>query len=122
MKFETLVQSIFESVPEFQSFDQEDLDGGLQYIFLGAFGIFTRDAVTNNEPYATKCLNFINHIVNQYEGDADFIEMMQVGVLEILTDYATTQKAAVKHFDGKCLKMFTGLLTGGYFNDLRNNP
>ncbi|MFB9844820.1 DUF7674 family protein [Mucilaginibacter ginsenosidivorans] len=122
MKLEEISQLIFKAVPEFQSFDQEDLDDELSYLFLGDFARFTNDAILNNSFHATKCLTFINQVINQYEEDADFMEKMQIGVLEMLTDYAITQKAAVRHFTGNCLQMFTGLRTSGHFKDLRNTP
>ncbi len=86
MKLEEIAHLLFQSVPEFQSFDHEDLDDELPYLFLGDFARFTRDGIVNNAPYATKCLSFINRFVNQYEDDMDFMEKMQIGVLEILTD------------------------------------
>lgn len=122
MKLEEISELIFQAVPEFQSFNQEDLDEGFYYSFLDDFGIFTREAIVANKPYAVKCLDFINNIVNKFQDDEDFMEKMQVSVLETLTDFAVTQRAAMKHFTGNCLRIFTGLLTGGYFNDLTNIP
>ncbi|WP_454801189.1 hypothetical protein [Mucilaginibacter phyllosphaerae] len=119
MEFNRIAASIFEGVPEFKAAYNEELNEEETYCFLGAFGIFVRDSIVNKKPHGLNSLAFINYFVNDNVEDKELMEMMVIGVLEILTDYSITQKEASKNFTGNCYKFFDELLTGGYFVDLR---
>ncbi|MFA6248450.1 MAG: hypothetical protein WC615_16035 [Mucilaginibacter sp.] len=119
MDFNKMASAIFEGVPEFRNSYDDELDEEAPYSFLSAFGVFVRDSIVNKKPCALSALTFINHFVNNNVEDDKLMEMMVVGVLEILTDYAVTQKEASKNFTGHCYKFFDELLTGGFFLDLR---
>lgn len=122
MEFNKIVNLIFQAAPEFEEFYKEDLNEDYYNTFLGDFALFTRDAVKNGESYALKYLYFINHVVNRFPDDKDFINKMIINVLEILTDYEVTQRASRECFDGYCLVLFDELFTSGQFIDLLTIP
>ncbi|MBD1364297.1 hypothetical protein IDJ77_10800 [Mucilaginibacter sp. ZT4R22] len=118
MKFDSLVALIYQEVPEFKVSYEGEPDENYSNSFLGDLGLFTRNAIVDKAPYAIKCLKFIDDTVNKNKGDEDLVNMFVINVLEVLTDYASTQKAAITHFTGNCLKLFKELFSGGYFMDL----
>ncbi|MPT35905.1 MAG: hypothetical protein E2604_12665 [Flavobacterium sp.] len=118
MEFKKICTLTFNAIPEFELFYKENLDEHFYYTFLGDFGLFVRDAIENEEIYAIKCVIFINEIVNEFFQDIDFINKMTVSVLEILTDYSSTQQISVKYFTGDCLALFEKILNSGFFMNL----
>lgn len=122
MLFAKITSAIFDAIPEFKTYcaeTNEDVDEEMPYMFLSGFGVFVRDAITGKKTYAVRSLSFINSFINENVDDEELMQMMVVGVLEILTDTAVTQKEASKNFTAHCYKFFDELLTGGYFRDLR---
>ena len=116
MEFNTLVNIIFRAVPEFELSLNEKLTSDYYNSFLGDFALFTKKAIKDNADHATHCLKLIDGLINDNLANKEFINMMVINVLEILTDSQASQRAAVKYFTGTCLSMFTELINTHFVN------
>lgn len=120
MKFDKIVNIIFDKIPEFKESFDDELNKDYYNSFLSSFGLFTRDSIVKKEDYASKCLILINSLYNDSYYNKDFINKMNINILEILTDYPQTQKESVKNMDGKCLESFKRILNSPFFNNFIN--
>ena len=117
MNYTKFTDLVFNELPEFKKFYKEDLDVNYYNLFMGDLGLFVRNSVLNEELYSNKLLVFINNLYNENYLNKEFINMLNINILEVLTDTVETQKESLKIFTSFCLQNFKNLLQDT-FNDL----
>lgn len=99
-------------IPGFTDIPLIDLNEGI-YVILGDFAIYLRDGIVDGS-FSDEELSRFFCALNTL-GSSDDVEVhnqLVVGVLEILSDYATTVAVANARLDGRAAEMFNRVLRG----------
>lgn len=106
MKFEACKVVFREKFPEFINSLNENYDENYFNSFIGDFGLYILKLINENKALAKVYLIRFNDIYNFNNEDSDFINLLNVNALEILTDEYMSQKFCLELFNGECYKKF----------------
>jgi hypothetical protein len=116
MKFESCKIQFSKIFPEFINSLSENYDENYFNSFIGDFGLFILKLIKENENLAKKYLIRFNDLYNINQEDSDFINLLNVNALEILTDEYLSQKLCLELFNDKCYKKFREYLDFFYID------
>jgi len=99
---------IFKALPEFVSFIEDVKIDNQPFFYFGNLGIFVRDAIMEEKSdIIDRAFDVLNELLNMNENELN--SLINVGVLEILTDTVESQRAAIVKLNEKGRTMFYAL-------------
>lgn len=111
--YDQAVKALLDTLPEFASTDAE-WSPNLPYDVYGEFALYisglTREPIADRRSELKRAFDFINLLSE--EGDDQVQNLVQVAILEILTDYRESVAAARALLSPRPLEWFEEMLSG----------
>ena len=105
-----LENELLQKITSFDEYVQNkkiSIDEGI-YSFLSDFGIFLRDAISNNEKLIVKQSFDLMNSWFSYN-DIELEKKISVGILEVLTDTEESQTACINNLNSRGVAIFNNL-------------
>lgn len=122
MTYKNFTSLTFSMLPEFKKSFTEDLDENYYNSFMGDLGLFIKKAILNKELFCDRYLEYINSVYNDNYFNNEFVNMIKINILEVLTDTFETQNSSLKIFTNHCYLDFRKLLNNSFTNLLEIDP
>lgn len=113
VRYDTAVKILLERIPEFRAARVQQ-DDSLPYVVFGDFAIFLRNRISagmTSDSVTVAAFDLLNDMV--ISSDSDVVNLVVVGVFEILADRADCIKVARQLLSRKARGLFEDVLAVG---------